>query len=313
MTTNGQDQQVYQDIFFLCHDTVKTIWKGSIHEWVLLWGVKHGGLWDARFHTPKHKSVLDSPFQCWHANVFSTCDVLFVLAIYAYYTMTLNQVGKTVLRILNGWHLILSYIQRQNIFMKYVRTDSGNETRQRVYEFEGHQTGPQQQLYQEPNDFVKIACDFEMTWKVKANISFTSVNIIVERRACIPVGCQCRHWNWPVIPFQGHLTAEISSMKAQTYHGMLQSQSFSASKIIRLTASISDALRQVYCGVPPVVSIPQPQRCMMTRLKRLLNGSCLTAMDIWINKKIMCNIKYFWSDQNTETETLRQTGLTRDW
>lgn len=236
-----------------------------------------------------------------------------ILAICAYYTMTLNQVDKTVLRILNGWRLISSYIQRQNIFMKYVRTDSGNETRQKVYEFDGHQTGPQQQLYQEANDFVKIACDFEITWKVKANISFTSLTIIVERRACIPVGCQCRHWNWPVIPFQGHLTAEISSMKAQTYHGTLQSQSFSAGKIIRLTASISDALRQVYCGVPPVVSIPQPQRCMMKRLKRLLNGSCLTAVDIWINKKMMCNIKYFWSDQNTETETLRQTGLTRDW
>lgn len=69
MTPNGQDQQVYQDIF-LCHDTAKTIWKGSIHEWVLLRGVKHGGLWDARFHAPKHKSVLDSPFQCWHANFF---------------------------------------------------------------------------------------------------------------------------------------------------------------------------------------------------------------------------------------------------
>lgn len=194
--------------------------------------------------------------------------------------MTLNQVDKTVSQILNGWRLISSYIQRQNILIEYMYIFLW-----RVYEFDGHQTGPQQQLYQEPNDFVKIACDFEMTWKVKANISFTSVTIIVERRACIPVGCRCRHWNWPVIPFQGHLTAEISSMKAQTYHGTLQSQSFSASKIIRLTASISDALRQVYYGVPPVVAIPQPQRCMMKRLKRLLNGSCLTAVDIWINKK----------------------------
>lgn len=78
MTTNGQDQQVYQDIFFMS------------------WHSKN-----------------DLKREC-------SFDVLFVLAIYAYYTMTLNQVDKTVSRILNGWRLISSYIQRQNILIVYI-------------------------------------------------------------------------------------------------------------------------------------------------------------------------------------------------
>lgn len=64
----------------------------------------------------------------------------------------------------------------------------------------------------------------------------------------------------------------------------MQSQPFSASKIVRLTASMSDALRQVYCGVPPVVSIRQTQGSLMKRYNRLWNRSCLTAVDP-LNKK----------------------------
>lgn len=73
IATNGQDQQLNEDI--LCHGTVKTIWKGWKHKWVVAVGSQAWRHVGCQILCTKVQiffgCTIYFPFQCqcWHANI----------------------------------------------------------------------------------------------------------------------------------------------------------------------------------------------------------------------------------------------------